>query len=101
MKYVVNAIWKHEKPIEEDGHRDYMRILTDTLNSEKYVLETIWYKIDDYTHGSVAVYKSEEAYNAFLDTNEMQRNFALEDRKVSMLVQYKGPAFAVQTELVG
>jgi hypothetical protein len=49
----------------------------------------------------VAVYKSEEAYNAFLDTNEMQRNFALEDRKVSMLVQYKGPAFAIQTELVG
>jgi hypothetical protein len=47
VKYVVNAIWKHEKPIEEDGQRDYMRILTDTLNSEKYVLETIWYKIDD------------------------------------------------------
>ena len=96
----MNAIWKHELPIDEEGQRDYMRIVGDTLNSEEYVLETIWYKIDENTHGSVAIYKSEDAYNGFLEATEMQRNFALEDRKVSMLVQYKGPAFAVQTELM-
>ena len=99
MKYIVNAIWKHELSIDEERQRAYMRAITETLNSEEYVLETIWYRIDEHTHGSVAVYKSEEAYNAFLEINEMQRNFAAEDHKVSMLEQYKGPAFAVQTDL--
>ena len=80
MKYIVNALWQHENPIDEEAHRDYMAVLTSTL-------------------GSVAIYKSEEAYHAFLEKNEMQRDYAKDDRKVTMIVEYKGPAFAVQSDV--
>ena len=99
MKVIVNALWQHESPIDEEAYRDYMVVLKSTLDAADYVEETIWYKIDEKTHGSVTIYKSEEAYHAFLEKNEMQRDYAKDDRKVTMIVEYKGPAFAVQSEL--
>lgn len=99
MKFIVNALWQHENPIDEEANRDYMAVLTSTLGSADYVEETIWYKIDEKTHGSVAIYKSEEAYHAFLEKNVMQRDYAKDDRKVTMIVEYKGPAFAVQSDV--
>ena len=99
MKFIVSALWQHENPIDEEANRDYMAVLTSTLGSAGYVEETIWYKIDEKTHGSVANYKSEEAYHAFLEKNEMQRDYAKDDRKVTMIVEYKGPAFAVQSDV--
>ena len=56
MKYIVNALWQHENAIDEEAHRDYMAVLTSTLGTADYVEETIWYKIDEKTHGSVANY---------------------------------------------
>ena len=99
MKFIVNALWQHESPIDEESYQDYMAVLTSTLDSADYVEETIWYRIDEKTHGSVAIYKSEKAYHAFLEKNEMQREYEKDDRKVTMIVEYKGPAFAVQSEL--
>jgi len=54
--------------------------------------------INEKTHGPVAIYKSEEVYHTFLEKNEMRRDYAKDDRKVTMIVEYKGPAFAVQSE---
>lgn len=99
MKFIVNALWQHESPIDEESYQDYMAVLTSTLDSADYVEETIWYRIEEKTHGSVVIYKSEKAYHAFLEKNEMQRDYAKDDRKVTMIVEYKGPAFAVQSEL--
>ena len=73
MKYIVNAFWKHEKPINAEEAIDYMMIVRDTFDNEEHVLETIWYQIDEYTHGSVAIYKSEDSYHAFLEKNTFQR----------------------------
>ena len=53
-----------------------MMIVRDTFDNEDHVLETIWYQIDGYTHGSVAIYKSEDSYHAFLEKNTFQRDFA-------------------------
>ena len=61
MKFIVNALWQHESSIDEEAYRDYMVVLKSTLDSADYVEETIWYKIDEKTHGSVAIYQSEEA----------------------------------------
>ena len=99
MKYIVNAAWRHEEPIDGERMRDYMMLVRDTFDGDEYTLETIWYQIDEYTHGSVAVYKSEEDYHAFIEKNKMQRDFALNELKVSMLGESKGPAFAMQTDL--
>ena len=99
MKYVASAAWKHEEPIDRECIRDYMMLVKDTFESDDHVLETIWYQTDEYTHGSVAVYKSEEVYHAFMEKNKMQRDFALNELKVSMLGESKGPAFAVGSDL--
>ena len=57
MKYIVNAFWKHDTPINAEEAIYYMMIIRDTFDNEEHVLETIWYQIDEYTHGSVAIYK--------------------------------------------
>ena len=67
MKYIVSAFWKHDTPINAEEAIDYMMIIRDTFDNEEHVLETIWYQIDEYTHGSVAIYKSEESYHALLE----------------------------------
>ena len=99
MKYVVNASWKHEQPVDEQHQRDYMGVLKSTLNSPEYLYKTIWYKIDAFTHGSVAIYKSKEAYESFMELNATQRDFAADERKVFMQVEYQGLAFAVHTDV--
>ena len=99
MKYIVNAAWRHEEPINGERMRDYMALVYDTFNADEHSVETIWYQIDEYTHGSVAVYKSEQDYHAFQEKSKMQRDFALNELKVSLLGESMGPAFAVYSEL--
>lgn len=100
MKYIVNAAWKHEEPIDAERMRDYMALIYDTFDAGKHSVETIWYQIDTYTHGSVAVYKSEADYHAFKEKMQMQRDFALSELKVSLLGESMGPAFAIYSELI-
>ncbi len=50
MKYIVNAFWKDDTPINAEEAIDYMMIIRDTFDKEEHVLETIWYQIDEYTH---------------------------------------------------
>ena len=40
-----------------------MALVYDTFDADEHSVETIWYQIDEYTHGSVAVYKSEVDYH--------------------------------------
>ena len=99
MKYVNTAIWKHEKPIDEEEERAYMSVLKSILSADDYLLDTIWYKIDDYTHGSVGIYKSKKAYEDFLEANATQREFAAGDRKITMISEHKGSAYALHSEV--
>ena len=77
MKYVVNAAWRHEEPIDGERMRDYMALIIDTFDSQEHAVETIWYQIDEYTHGSVAVYKSEEDYHAFKEKTKCRETLLL------------------------
>jgi hypothetical protein len=54
-------------------------VVKSLLNADDYVHEAIWYKIDDYTHGSVGIYKSKVAYEDFKEANATQREFAAGD----------------------
>ena len=74
MKYVNTAIWKHEKPIDEEEERAYMSVLKTLLNADDYLLDTIWYKIDDYTHGSVGIYKSKRPMKTFWKPTQPKEN---------------------------
>ena len=75
MKYILNAFWKHDTPINAEEAIDYMMIIRDNLDNEKHVLETILYQIDEYTLGSVAIYKSKESYFAFWRKTHFRESF--------------------------
>ena len=55
-KFMLNTVFKHDtKPIDEQSMRDYLAFIKEELDPEsEFWLENIWYKIDDYTHGSIS-----------------------------------------------
>ena len=100
-QFILNSIWKHEKqPIDEQTLRDYLAVIKSELdpNGELW-LENIWYKIDDYTHGSISFYASEAAYTKMLDRIEAQRNVADDLNGIVLVHEFKGEVFAVMSEV--
>jgi hypothetical protein len=100
-KFILNAVFKHEtKPIDEQAMRDYLAFIKEELDPEsEFWLENIWYKIDDYMHGSISFYASEEGYQEMIGRIEAQRNIANEFNGVTMVHEFKGTTFAVLTEV--
>ena len=41
MKYIVNAFWKHDTPINAEEAIDYMMIIRDTFDFKKLISEGI------------------------------------------------------------
>ena len=57
MKYVVNTVWNHPNDIDWDRMKEGLEQLRDDEGAAE---EVTWYEIDPTTHGSVAVYSSQE-----------------------------------------
>ena len=86
--------------MDEQSQRDYLKLIKNEFDSEGELwLENIWYKIDDYTHGSISFYASEETYLKMVDRINAQRSVADNMRVVTMVHEFKGPAFAVLSEV--
>ena len=100
-KFILNTVFKHEtKPIDEQAMRDYLAFIKEELDPEsEFWLENISYKIDDYTHGSISFYASEEGYQEMIGRIEAQRNVANEFNGVTMVHEFKGKTFAAMTEV--
>ncbi len=99
-QFILNSTWKHTKSINEQEQRDYLKLIKEELDPEgKYWLENIWYKIDEYTHGSISFYASEEAYTKMIDRIDAQRNVSDDMRGCTMINEFKGTAFAVLSEV--
>ena len=100
-QFILNTVFKHEtKPIDEQAMRDYLAFIKRELDPEsEFWLENIWYKIDDYTHGSISFYASEEGYEEMIGRIEAQRNVANEFNSVTIVHEFKGKTFAVLTEV--
>ena len=50
-----------------------------------HIVEIHWYRIDETTHGSVAIYHSKEAYEANLAFQEENRSKSTNGRSIQML----------------
>ena len=74
MKYVVNTIWKHPNDINWDNMREGLERLRDDEGAAE---EVTWYEVDSKTHGSVAVYSSQEKYESYKSKLEEYRNCLL------------------------
>ena len=99
MKYIANAAWRHEEPIDGERMIDYSALVIYTFDAYEHCLETNWYQIDQYTHRSVAVFKSEQDCQNFKDKHQIQGDFSFNEIKVSILSESMGPAFAVASDL--
>mgnify|MGYP005701635115 CR=1 FL=1 len=62
MKYVVNTVWNHPNHIDWNAMKEGLEQLR---NDEGAAEEVTWYEIDATTHGSVAVYSSQEKYEQY------------------------------------
>ena len=60
MKYIVNATWRHEEPIDGERMIDYLALVIDTFAADEHCLETNWYQNNEYTHRSAAVFKYQQ-----------------------------------------
>tara|TARA_B100000700_G_C14738541_1_gene711817 strand:+ start:373 stop:657 length:285 start_codon:yes stop_codon:yes gene_type:complete len=94
MKYLVTSTWKHSTKIDEEQQRAYMSVFKN-LNVHENI---IWFRIDEQTHGSVAIYPSKEAYLEFKDANAMQRGISNE-LGITMTYEVEGETFAELQEL--
>ena len=86
MKYVVTSVWKHPETIDWQA----MRTLMSGAKNNPNVAEIHWYKIDETTHGSVAIYHSKEAYETNLATQKEYRAKSVKERSVQMLHEAHG-----------
>ena len=55
-----------------------------------HIAEMHWYKIDETTHGSVAIYHSKQAYEANLAFQEENRSKSTNERSIQMLQEAHG-----------
>ena len=62
MKYVVNTVWNHPNDIDWVRMKEGLEQLRDDEGAAE---EVTWYEIDATTHGSVAVYSSQEKYEQY------------------------------------
>tara|TARA_A100001011_G_C14066517_1_gene738393 strand:+ start:105 stop:533 length:429 start_codon:yes stop_codon:yes gene_type:complete len=99
LPYIVNTIWKHKRPINEEVFREYMVQIKEILDKEDHWQETYWFKIDDYRHGSVGMFNSAEDHKAAMEKIKVQRDFAADDMGVTLEAEYIGPTFAILSEV--
>ena len=95
MKYVVTSVWKHPETIDWQA----MRTLMSGAKNNPNVAEIHWYKIDETTHESVAIYHSKEAYEANLAFQEKHRSETTSDRGVRMVHEHHGESHVDFTSL--
>lgn len=81
MKYVVNTVWNHPNNIDWDRMKEGLDQLRDDEGAAE---EVTWYEIDATTHGSVAVYSSQEKYEQYKSKLEEYRK----DRSLTILYQH-------------
>ena len=63
------------------------------------IAEIHWYRIDETTHGSVAIYHSKEAYEANLAFQEENRSKSTNERSIQMLHEAHGASHVGFTSL--
>ena len=87
MKYVVNTVWKHPNDIDWDRMKEGLEQLRDDEGAAE---EVTWYEIDATTHGSVAVYSSQEKYEQYKSKLEEYRKDATDEIGAQIVHEFQG-----------
>jgi len=57
--FYVSTTWKHENEINE---KQMQHLLASFKGTNPNVREVHWWKVDNFTHGALVIYKSEKGY---------------------------------------
>ena len=87
MKYVVNTVWNHPNDIDWDRMKEGLEQLRDDEGAAE---EVTWYEIDATTHGSVAVYSSQEKYEQYKSKLEEYRKDATDEIGAQIVHEFQG-----------
>ena len=87
MKYVVNTVWNHPNDIDWDTMKEGLEQLR---NDEGAAEEVTWYAIDANTHGSVAIYSSQEKYEQYKSKLEEYRKDATDEIGAQIVHEFQG-----------
>ena len=87
MKFVVNTVWKHPNDIDWDRMKEGLEQLRDDEGAAE---EVTWYEIDATTHGSVAVYNSQEKYEQYKSKLEEYRKDATDEIGAQIVHEFQG-----------
>ena len=87
MKYVVNTVWNHPNDIDWDAMKEGLEQLR---NDEGAAEDVTWYEIDAATHGSVAVYSSQEKYEQYKSKLEEYRKDATDEIGAQIVHEFQG-----------
>ena len=87
MKYVVNTVWNHQNDIDWDRMKEGLEQLRDDEGAAE---EVTWYEIDPTTHGSVAVYSSQEKYEQYKSKLEEYRKDATDEIGAQIVHEFQG-----------
>ena len=87
MKYVVNTVWNHPNNIDWDRMKEGLDQLKDDEGAAE---EVTWFEIDATTHGSVAVYSSQEKYEQYKSKLEVYRKDATDEIGAQIVHEFQG-----------
>ena len=87
MKYVVNTVWNHPNDINWDRMKEGLEQLRDDEGSAE---EVTWFEINATTHGSVAVYSSQEKYEQYKSKLEEYRKDATGEIGAQIVHEFQG-----------
>ena len=87
MKYVVNTVWNHPNDINWDRMKEGLEQLRDDEGSAE---EVTWFEINATTHGSVAVYSSQEKYEQYKSKLEEYRKDAAGEIGAQIVHEFQG-----------
>ena len=87
MKYVVNTVWNLPNNIDWDRMKEGLEQLRDDEGAAE---EVTWYAIDANTHGSVAIYSSQEKYEQYKSKLEEYRKDATDEIGAQIVHEFHG-----------
>ena len=87
MKYVVNTVWNHPNDIDWGRMKEGLEQLRDDEGAAE---EVTWYEIDATTHGSFAVYSSQDKYEQYKSKLEEYRKDATDEIGAQIVHEFQG-----------
>ena len=87
MKYVVNTVWNHPNDIDWDRMKEGLDQLRDDEGAAE---EVTWFEINATSHGSVAVYSSQEKYEQYKTKLQEYRNDATNEICAQIAHEFHG-----------